>query len=155
MNDEFFPYRVHMEMLFNIFLWGFIIGVIHFIILGALYANPFIDRLYKKAQSEFPGVRKWDNQKEYLLKMFAGTQVEVYIISAGFFYLRQFLPFQPMELALITGIIFSGIRIYPRFWNMWIQSTYPATLLAIEFINGIIGTFIITIGLSYITSRGM
>jgi hypothetical protein len=86
----------------------------------------------------------------YLSKQFFGTQIEIWIISAGFLYLKDFLPFQPIETALILGLIFAGIRIYERWWNMYIQTTYPGNLLAIEFINGTVGTFIITIGLSYI-----
>lgn len=41
------------------------------------------------------------------------------------------------------GFILVFIKIFPRFNDMWIQSTYPNKLLAIEFINGTIGSFII------------
>lgn len=45
------------------------------------------------------------------------------------------------------GLAFSGMRVYPRLWNKWIQSTYPGRLLAIEFVNGIASTFCITLAL--------
>ena len=136
-------------MLTNILLGGIIIGVVHFIILSALYLNPFVARKYKAAGETSPAIKKWPKQGEYILKMFLGTQVEIFILTAAYFFLRTFLP-QPLSIktAIILAGIFSAIRIYPRFWNMWIQSTYPGDLLAIEFINGIIGTYVIIIGLN-------
>lgn len=139
-----------MEFIWDVFFKGLVIGIIHYIILGVLFMNPFVGKVYKDAQEKYPSVKMRNSTSGYLSKQFFGTQIEIWIITAGYLYLRDFLPFQPIETALILGLIFAGIRIYERWWNMYIQTTYPANLLAIEFINGTIGTFIITIGLSYI-----
>jgi hypothetical protein len=45
--------------------------------------------------------------------------------------------------ALALGVLFAAIRVYPRFWNMWIQTTYPTRLLVIEIINGTIGSLVV------------
>ena len=136
-----------MELVKNVFLWGTLAGVIHFVVTGILYQNPFTARLYKKSEDD-PGLRKWNSQKKYILAMFLGTQVEVYILSAGYFILTGFIGVSAV-IALLTAAVFSGIRVYPRFWNMWIQTTYPRRLLAVEVINGCIGTFVIIFSLYF------
>jgi hypothetical protein len=45
------------------------------------------------------------------------------------------------------------VRVYPRFWNMWIQTSYPRRLLAIEIVNGTIGTLAIALFLELATQR--
>ena len=130
-------------MIIDILLWGLVAGAIHFVIIGALYSNPIVDKVYKDGQKNDPSVRAWPSMPKYLISMFLGTQVEVYILTAAYLWLRTFIPLEGYFEALILGGIFSGIRVYPRFWNMWIQTTYPRKMLAIEFINGIISTLAI------------
>ena len=134
-------------MLANILVWGLVVGIIHFVVVGILYMNPVVARLYNKAQ-EAPALRTWQNQKEYLIKMFAGTQIEVFLFTGAYLYLRHLFA-QPASFrtALIIACILSAIRVYPRFWNMLIQTTYPVNLLIVEFINGTIGMFVIVLSL--------
>lgn len=136
-----------MNIVLAVLLWGLVAGIIHFVVVGVLYQNPLVAKIYK-AEADNPAVKKWLNQKEYILKMFLGTQIEVYILAVAYIYLRQFFP-EPNSwiTALSLGGIFAGIRIYPRFWNMWIQSAYPNKLLIVEFINGIISTFVIIVAM--------
>ena len=133
-------------MIFDFLLWGLVIGIVHFIVVGGLYTNPLVARQYQKAKNS-AGVRIWGNQKEYLIKMFLGTQIEVYILTAAYLYLRQmFSSPTSFSVSVTLAVILTAVRVYPRFWNMWIQSTYPNNLLAIEFLNGTIGTFVIVLG---------
>jgi hypothetical protein len=37
-------------MLWNIIVWGLATGVVHFVAIGILYGNPWIDRLYARAR---------------------------------------------------------------------------------------------------------
>jgi hypothetical protein len=78
-------------MIGSVLLWGLVAAVIHFIVVGVLYQNPVIDKIYK-ALATHPGMKPWPNVKEYLFKMFLGTLVEIYIFAAAFVYLRQFFP---------------------------------------------------------------
>ena len=134
-------------MLADILKWGFVAGIVHFFVVGLLYMNPFVARIYGEAQGH-PAIRVWENQKEYLVKMFAGTQIEIFILTGAYLYFRRLFP-DPTGLgvALIISCILSAIRVYPRFWNMWIQSTYPVKLLIVEVVNGIIGTFVVILSL--------
>ena len=63
-----------------------------------------MDRLYKKAQKEEPGVRKRPSQPKYLVTQFLGTQVEVYVLTLGFLWLRPLISIEGLQgaLALLT-----------------------------------------------------
>lgn len=131
----------------TILLWGLVIGIIHFLILSLLYLNPLVARAYAQAQ-EKPVMRQWDSQGKYVATMFLGTQVEIWALTTGYLTLRTLFP-QPhtWETALLLGALFTVIRVYPRFFNMWMQTSYPRTLLAVEAVNGTIGTFVVVLGL--------
>lgn len=143
-----------MPMLSSVLLWGTVVGIIHFVVVGLLYGNPVVGRLYQTAMEDEPGVKRWDSQPRYLVAMFLGTQVEVYILAIAFLWLRPLVPTPGIAGALLLGAVLTGVRVYPRFWNMWIQSTYPNRLLAIEVVNGVIGTLIIVVGLQLLAFRG-
>jgi hypothetical protein len=134
-------------MLGQVLLWGTAVGVIHFVVIGAVYGNPLVDANYKAAQKAEPGVRKWPSQPRYLLTQFLGTQVEVYLLTLGYFWLRPKIGIDGTNGTLALALLFAGIRVYPRFWNMWIQSTYPNRLLGIELINGTLSTLTIVFAL--------
>ncbi len=119
-------------MILDALAWSIPAGIIHFIALGILYGNPYIDKYYAEAQLNNPAVRRWDSKSKYLLTQFLGTQIEVIIIVFAYLFFSQFLPTRGIETALVIGGIFAAIRVYPRFWNMWIQSTYPIHLLRIN-----------------------
>lgn len=137
-----------MSIVLKTLIWGSLMGIIHFIIVGLLYQNPLVSKLYKQAAGD-PGVKKWKSQPKYLISMFLGTQIEIYIMTVSFIFLVSILG-KTILNTLVLALIFTGIRVYPRFWNMWIQSTYPNKLLIVELINGSIGTFIIIFGLYFL-----
>lgn len=130
-------------MVIDALIWSIPAGIIHFIILGALYGNPLVDRIYTRAQETEPGVRKWDSKPRYLITQFLGTQVEVLILVYSYLWLRSQMPVRGVTAALYLGLMFAFVRVFPRFWNMWIQSTYPMRLLLVEACNGTIGTLLI------------
>lgn len=134
-----------MSLLVDTLLWGMVVGVIHFVIVGILYQNPMVSKIYKSFE-DHPAVKKWNNQNKYIRSMFLGTQIEIFIITLGYRVFSKLLGIDVIS-TLIIASIFAGIRVYPRFWNMWIQSNYPNKLLLIEIVNGTISTFIIVFSL--------
>jgi hypothetical protein len=133
--------------------WGTVAGVIHFAVMGALYGNPWIDRLYRAAAAaRAPGVRRWDSRWRYMLTQFAGTQAEVYVLALAYFWLRSAGVGATPIGVLQVGALLAAVRVYPRFWNMWIQSTYPRSLLIVELVNGTLGTFVVVCTLSVLVS---
>ena len=131
-------------MLADILLWGSVAGLVHFMLIGLLYGNPIIDRMYAQAVDHSPAVRRWSSKPRYLVTQFLGTQIEVFILTAAFLWLRSYAS-SSVVAALAIGAMLAAIRVYPRFWNMWIQTTYPRRLLAVEAINGTIGTVAIAL----------
>ncbi len=124
-------------------LENLLIGVLHFVFVGVLYGNPLIDQLYQKAQRSNPGVRTWKNKRHYLLLQFLGTQVEVTLLQlAVVIFSLQNLSLSSLE-AVTAFATLTAIRVYPRFWNMWIQSTYNRLLLGVEVINGVLSSVFI------------
>jgi len=52
--------------------------------------------------------------------------------------------------SLVFGLILIAVKIFPRFFDMRIQTTYPNRLLAVEFVNGTIGSFVIGVVFAYV-----
>ncbi len=140
-------------MVTTVLLWGAAAGLVHFVFIGLAYGNPLVDQLSAKAEAESPAVKPWPSKPRYFVTQFLGTQVEVYILTIGFVWLRPFVGPVGYIGALLLGSFFAALRVYPRFWNMWIQTTYPNRLLAIEVVNGTLGTLVICGFLQAVTQR--
>ena len=139
-------------MIITVLLWGAVAGLVHFVVIGILYGNPLTDRISAGAEAESPAVRKWPSQVRYFVTQFFGTQVEVYILTFAFVWLRPLVGLNGYG-GLLLGLLFAAIRVYPRFWNMWIQTTYPLRLLLVEVVNGTIGTLVICVFLQLVTQH--
>jgi hypothetical protein len=127
----------------TILLWGAAAGLVHFAFIALAYGNPLVDRLSAAAEANSPAVKQWASKPRYFATQLLGTQVEVYLITLAFVWLRPLVDLRGYEGALLLGGLLAAIRVYPRFWNMWIQTTYPNRLLAIEVVNGTLGTLVI------------
>ncbi len=90
-------------MITNILVWGSVIGLVHFMIIGILYGNPLVDRIYKEAQRTEPGVRKWPSMPAYMIRQFLGTQVEISSSPGPTFGCAGWSPFRGMRLLWCLG----------------------------------------------------
>ena len=140
-------------MVVTILLWGAVAGVVHFVVIGILYGNPLVDRISAKAEATSPAVKRWTTKRKYFVTQFLGTQIEVYILTIAFVWLRPLVGFSGYGGAILLGSLLVAIRVYPRFWNMWVQTTYPTRLLVVEIVNGTIGTLVISVFLQAVTQR--
>jgi len=123
-----------MENAVHTLLVGFIVSIAWFIAGGILYTNPLVAKIYRKLEDD-PGMKKWDSQKKYLMYMYLiGALIPCVIFS----FVYEFI--SPIGI-LQFGLILVGVRIIPRFIDMWMQSSYPNKVLRIEFINGTILSF--------------
>src|SRR5581483_11922735 len=104
-------------------VWGAAAGVAHFVVIAILYANPWVDR-YSAEANKHVSVRQWSSMPRYFVTQFFGTQVEVYLMTFAFFWTRPLAP-PGYAGALAAGALIAALRVYPRFWNMWIQTTFP------------------------------
>ena len=124
-------------------LWsGLLVSIAWFILGGALYVNPVVAKIYKSF-GEHPGMKKWPNQKKYMLYMYlGGALVPGIIFAAVYAFLAPVLGGSLGLNTLYFGLILVFVRILPRFFDMWIQSSYPNKLLVIEIVNGAILSFV-------------
>lgn len=129
-------------MIAHILVWGALAGLAHFVVVAVLYGNPLVDA-YSREANKHAAVKQWPTQASYFIRQFFGTQVEVYIMTIAFFWLRPATSATGYAGALEVGAMLSALRVYPRFWNMWIQTTFPNRLLLVEVINGTLGCLFI------------
>ena len=124
---------------------GLIATVIWFLLGGALYMNPWVAKIYRKAKRR-PGLKKWKNNKKYMLNMFIfGILIQSLLFAFVYAFVKPALPGTLVLNTLFFGLILVGVKILPRLFDMWLQSTYPKNLLKIELVNGTIGSFVLAL----------
>lgn len=133
----------------RIILGGIGASVAWFIIGGALYMNPIIGGLYKEAEKS-PGVKKWNSIPKYLAIMYLGLLAQCILFAFVFAFIRPQLPANPIIEAIAFGIVLLFVKNFPKFFDMWIQTTYPKKLLVVEIVNGTILGIIIGLSFAYI-----
>ena len=131
-------------------LGGVVASIVWFVVGGALYLNPIVAKVYKDAESS-PAVKKWPDQRKYLAAMFTGGNLAQCLLWAFVFALvKPALPGPEFLRGIVFGLVLVAIKMFPRLFDMWIQTTYPNKLLVIEFVNGSLGGFIIGVIFAYI-----
>ncbi len=135
--------------IFQTILGGFIASIVWFIVGGALYMNPFVAKIFKNAEDS-PALKKWPSVPKYIGLQYIGILAQCLLWAFVFALLKFALPEELLTKGLVFGLILVAVKIFPRFFDMWIQSTYPNKLLAVEFINGTIGSFIIGVVFAYV-----
>ena len=133
-------------MIVNIWqiIWPTLIAsIVWFILGGALYMNPVIRRIYDQFDSS-PVMKRWPSVPQYLSVMFLGACLaQCFLAALAFVLVKPALPDSVLGTVVIFGFILIGIKIFTRFFDMWIQTNYPNKLLVIEFVNGSIGSLVI------------
>lgn len=132
----------------TILLYGSAAAVIHFLVVGLLYMNPLVDRLYRRETGKNPALRVWNNKKHYMILMFSGSLVECWLLAMGYLLLRgAFAKPASWEVAAACALLLGLIRIYPRAFDKWIQTTYPSRLIAVEAVNGLLGSAVVILSM--------
>jgi len=138
-----------MDILLQTILGGFVASIVWFIVGGALYMNPFVAKMYKNAEKS-PAVKKWPSVQKYMGFQYAGVLAQCLLWAFVFAFIKPVLPGELLTKSIVFGLILIAVKIFPRFFDMWIQSTYPNKLLAVEFVNGTIGSFVIGVVFAYV-----
>lgn len=131
------------------FLGGAAASIAWFIVGGALYMNPIVAKIYKDAEKS-PALKKWPSVPKYIGLQYVGILAQCLLWALVFALVKPVLPGGVLMKGLVFGLILVAVKIFPRFYDMWIQSTYPNELLAIEFFNGIVGSLVIGTVLAYV-----
>ncbi len=129
-------------------LGGFAASMAWFLIGGALYMNPWVAKIYKTAETS-PALKKWPSVPKYIGLQYVGILAQCLLWAFVFVLVKPALPEGLLIKGFVFGLILIAVKIFPRFFDAWIQSTYPNRLLVIELVNGIIGSFVIGMALAY------
>jgi len=132
----------------QVVLGGVVASVAWFIAGGALYMNPFVTGVYKNAEAS-SALKKWPSVPRYIALQYIGILAQCLLWAFVFALVNSALPEGLLIRGLVFGFILVVVKIFPRFYDMWIQSTYPGRLLAIELVNGTIGSLIIGMVFAY------
>lgn len=125
----------------QIIIAGFLASLVWFILGSVLYVNPWITKIYKKHENS-PGFKAWKNQPKYIITMyFVGALIPCLILAFVYSFISPAFTGSLILKTLCLGLIIAGVRMIPRFFDMWMQTTYPDTLLTIEIVNGTILSF--------------
>lgn len=117
---------------------AWLVGFVVWAVLGGLlYMNPLVGGYFSEFEGS-SGVKVWDDTAEYLIYMHLGGLVEVLIYAIVFAMVRTALPTRRLFRGLAFSLILVVMMVLPRFFTMWIQSTYPDPLLVIDLVNGVI-----------------
>lgn len=131
-------------------LGGYLASIVWFIIGGLLYMNPIVAKIYKKLENS-PGLKKWKDTKKYLINMYIfGILIQCLLFAFVYSFVKPILPGTLVLNTIFFGSILVAIKIFPRLFDMWVQSNYPNKLLEVEFVNGIVGSFVIALVLTLI-----
>lgn len=134
----------------NIIFAGLVAAIVWFIVGAILYMNPIIAKIYKK-HSKSAAMKTWKDPKKYMTSMFlVGALIPCLLFAAAYSFIKSALPSTFLQNIFYFGMLLVTIRIIPRFFDMWIQTSYPDRLLAIEMFNGIIGSFVIAVVIVYL-----
>jgi Protein of unknown function (DUF1761) len=122
---------------------GAVATIVWFIIGAVVYMNPFVAKIYKKYEDS-PGVKNRKNMKTFIVNTLVfSILIQCFLFAFIYLFIKPVLPNTLLLNTIYFGIILIAVKIIPRFFDMWVQSSYPPTLLTIEIINGAIGSFVI------------
>jgi hypothetical protein len=79
-----------------------------------------------------------------------GILIQCLLFAFVYSFIKPILPGSLFLNTIFFGLILVAVKIFPRLFDMWMQSTYPNKLLAVEFVNGTIGSFVIAFILTLI-----
>jgi hypothetical protein len=117
--------------------------------------NPVVDRMYREESGRNPALRNWPDKKKYMALMFGGSLLESWLLCFGYLLLRgAFARPDAWETALLCALVLGLVRVYPRSFDKWIQTTYPRRLIAVESLNGMIGSAITILAMRLLLSLG-
>jgi hypothetical protein len=134
----------------EILLAAIVASIAWFIIGGILYMNPVIGKIYKGYASH-KSMKKWESQKKYMINMYlVGSLIPSILFALVYSFLSPLFTDGLIMNAFYFWIILVAIKLIPRFFDMWIQTSYPNKLLYIELINGSIGSFVMAVIFAWI-----
>jgi len=117
--------------------------LVWFIIGAIVYMNPFVAKIYEHYEDD-PSVKNRKDVKTFIINTFLySVFIQSFLFAFIYLLIQPVLPGTVLMNTIYFGMILVIVKTIPRFFDMYVQSKYPTTLLFIELINGSIGSFVI------------
>ena len=131
-------------------VWGgFLASIAWFIIGGIFYMNPLVSKIHKKFENS-PAVKQWSNTKLFLIYMYLFILLECLLFAVVYSFIKPVFPGSAIINGLMLGLALVAVNLIPSISGRWILSTYPNKLLFVDFVGGILGSFIIGLIITFV-----
>ena len=111
--------------------------------------NPLVSKIHKKFENS-PAVKQWNNTKLFLIYMYLFILLECLLFALVYSFIKPVFPGGVITNGLILGLVLVAVNLIPSISGRWILSTYPNKLLFVDFIGGVLGSFVIGLTLAFI-----
>jgi hypothetical protein len=136
-------------------LWGIVILIIQMIIGNLLYLNPIVSGIYEKYINH-PSTKSMDyfgGQGNWIFLMALSSIILITLFIVLYLLLYQSIPGKGWKKGIVFGLMIWIIKAVPEAFNQWMLFDYPAILIIIPLINGLIGMLIFGFLLSLIFDK--
>jgi hypothetical protein len=105
-----------------------------------IYLYPPFKRISQRAEKD-PSVKKWGDPVHYLIAEFIYIFIQCFLFAWVFSIIKISLPADLFMQAISFAMIIIALKVIPRTLKMIIHTTYPKSLLFIEFIYSVFASF--------------
>lgn len=129
---------------------GFVASIVFFLYRTIIYKNTSVEKMRRDPQAP-PALKKWRNVPKKILTQYLIILIQCILWAVVFVLglLFDVLPKGFFMKGFTLGSVMAIVNIVPIYLKMWIESTYPNKLLAIQSVKGIIGNYIMGFTLTY------
>ena len=120
-----------------------------FVAAVVLFFNPITDKSYR-TEEKHPAVRSLPQSPKTIGKILASILVQVVLWAYVYVLVAPALPGDKLSKGLFFGLILSLTKIVPRDIDRMLLTTYPKKRMMIEFVIGLICSFVVGIAFGYL-----
>lgn len=114
---------------------GFVVSIVWFILSTVIYLNPWVDRLYRRARRERV-VHRWKTNQEMIWVLYVNILIQSILLAFVYLLVKGALGDSILSSVLFFWLMIFGLKLIPRFLDIWIETNYPRGLLLIELLAG-------------------
>ncbi len=119
-----------------------------FLTAGLLFFNPWVDKVYSQSESH-PSVKALPKNGQTMLKIILAILVQCILWAAVYDNIKSSLNGDAFTKGLWFGTIISLMKMIPRDIDRALLTTYPPKRMTIEFVNGIVCSYVVAGCFSY------
>ena len=129
---------------------GFVASIVFFIYRSIVFKDTSVEKMRRNPGAPL-ALKKWKNIPKTILPQYLIILIQCILWAIVFVLglLFDVLPDGFYMKGFTLGTVMAIVNIVPIYFKLWIESTYPNKLLAIQFAKGIIGNYLMGFTLTY------